>query len=392
MASTSFYNTIDPGGVLGSIYGQAAPLQSASPALNAATSQYTPSNPAAKYVPTSTTAQPSQPSQPTYDPNNYKGWDPAAAAADFKANPNKFSQSSAPQPYTDPSTGRVFPSYDSFVNEVNNVYGDVLGAFDTTKQNLLDNKQTYLDASTSPFAALQPGIDSAYQQGQALNTNQVNQTQQANQSALGAARNLFNELSQGQFQRFGGSSSAGDFAQAYLGKGLQQQMGTLQSTLANNLGSLGTGLQNLTTQHTQNINQLQAEMANASAQAQKDFQDRLDAIDAQKNAAIGQKANLKLQALSDLRNTASQLAAQFQQAQLNAGTAHQASLDALRNSIAGFQAYAGKPIDLSAYNQAASPLTPVNPIQLPQITGLGALQGSTGNSKIDPYTGLPIAA
>lgn len=298
-------------------------------------------------------------------------------------------QPAAPQPYS--YNGMQFPSYDAFTSAVNNAYGDAYNSLNDVRNNINNSKDTYLNAATTPFDQLRPDVDQAYNEGVNLNSSQVNKVNQQQQSALSDARNLYNELIQGQQQRFGGSSSAGDFAQAYLGRGLQKQVGGVAGTTQQNLTDLGTQLSNVTSQHQTNLQKIEAEKANALSQAQKDFQSRLDAIDQAKVGLDQNKAQMKLSELQNLRNTSTQIQAQYNQALLNAGVAHSSSIDALRNSIAGFQAYAGRPIDLSAIPGLSNPLAGSN-VQIPQVQGGYQGQVAQGNLKYDPLTGQYVQA
>lgn len=231
-------------------------------------------------------------------------------------------------------------------------YNPVYGSINDLYNRAYGNKQTYLDAATSPFDALQPDIDQAYQSGLNLNQQQSSQNNSQTQNALSAARQLYNELQQGVQQRFGGTSSAGDFAKAFYGRQLQQNEGQAYNTQGQNQQSLNTQAATLLAQHDNNIKQLNAQKAAALANAQLQFQNKLDSIDQLRLQTDQQKAAAKLDALQQLKATANAINQQFDQFQQNLVLQNQSSLDQLRNGVATAQAYSGQPINLSAINPA----------------------------------------
>lgn len=239
--------------------------------------------------------------------------------------------------------------------DLDNAYAPVFSDIQNLYNTAQNNQQTYLNAATSPFDALQPGIDQAYTQGQNLNQQQTAQNNTQTQNALAAARQLYNELQQGVQQRFGGTTSAGDFAKAFYGRQLQQNEGSAYNTAGQNQQQLATQMQNIQAQHDSATQQLAAQKASALSNAQLQFQQMLQQIDSLKTQTDQQKAASKLDALNQLNQTANAIQQQFNQFQQNLQLQNQSALDQLRNGVATAQAYSGQPINLSSIAQFTAP-------------------------------------
>lgn len=250
----------------------------------------------------------------------------------------------APVGYHGEASGPQGVSQEEIDAAYNPVFGDIQGLRD----NALNNQQTYMNAATSPFDALQPDIDQAQTQGLNLNQQQANQNNTTTQNALASARQLFNELQQGVQQRFGGVSSTGDFAKAFYGRQLQQNEGGIYNTAGQNQQALQTQAANIVSQHDNNIKQLGAQKAAALSNAQLQFQNMLQQIDQLKTQTDQQKASAKLDALTQLKATANAINNQFTQFQQQLTLQNQSALDQLRNRVATAQAYSGHPVDLSS--------------------------------------------
>lgn len=276
-------------------------------------------------------------------------------------------------------------------DDINNAYNEASGFYDQLYNQNADPtvRQNYVDQFTKPYDAESQVLGSSYQQGQALNQNQQSQTRQDQLNALDAAKKQYNELAQGVQQRYGGSNSAGEFANAFLGRQFQQNSGNIQNTTGQNLQSLYTQAGNLTNQYQANLKALEDQKSAALGQAQTAFQTRLDAINQARGELAQNKAQAKLQALTDYKNTVNSFLAQATQMQQQIYAQHQASLDQLQNTIAGYQAYTRTPINLQGLPQ--SYYSQIGQSQGPQPYSATPTGYSGGNQKYDPITGQPIA-
>lgn len=233
-------------------------------------------------------------------------------------------------------------------SDVDNAYNDANGALNDYYNQTMSGKQDFINSYVSPYAALQPGLDASYQQGVNQTNLQADQARQQTSSVVDSARRLYGELSKAYQQRFGGSNSAGAFGQAYLGNAYQTQSGQAQNQLGQNLQALEAHKSDLLTQYNANLQQLNAQKANAEAQAQKDFQDKLDQISNMKVQFSGQKAQAKLQALQDYKNQINTLNNNLFQASQQLRTQALAGVQNLTQAYAQYAGYSGKPVDVQA--------------------------------------------
>jgi len=219
------------------------------------------------------------------------------------------------------------------------------------RNDWLAGRDTFLNAYTSPYEALRPKIESAYQQGLNLIQQQRQDVNTTTENAIAAARRLYNELIQGNRQRFGGSTSAGEFANEFQGRALGQRLGNIYSTQSQNINALNTQAANLQAQYTAQLNQLEAEKTAALNQAQNLFNQRLQAIDEQRGILEQQKAAMKIQELQNYRSAALQLQQYYDskaaalQAQIMQGQQN------LLQAALQYQALAGTPVNLSNIGQ-----------------------------------------
>jgi hypothetical protein len=264
--------------------------------------------------------------------------------------------------------GQQAPGYDPGV--VDAYYQEANGLLDQHYNDLVANKQNYLNQYTQPFDALRPGIENAYQADQNTNQMQRGQNDYQTQNAIDAARRLYQEMTTRGRQMYGGSNSAGDFAQAFYGRENQRQMGNIQNQSGQNLQSLDTAQRNSQGTYEANLKQLESQKAAALTQAQVDFQNRLDSINQMKEQFAGQKAQQKLDLLSQYRTRVQQMqdAADAYARQLQSQAF--ANIGNLTNSVAYSSSMAGKPVDLQSilapqYSMLNRQLTPnVSPLSV----------------------------
>ena len=272
-------------------------------------------------------------------------------------------------------------------SDVDNAYGEASGVYNNMYNDAVANKQNFLDQYTQPYEAQKPTLTQGYNQGLALNQNQQNTTKLNEQNAIADARRLFNELSTGVNQRFGGTNSAGEFANAFYGREFQRNMGNIQNTTGQNIQNLLTQQQGITDKYQAQLQQIEAQKAAALSQAQNLFQQRLDQINSAKGELAQNKAALKLQALQELRQRAYTLQDNFTNFAHTLSLQHAAANDQLRNQIAEYSAYAGKPIDLAGYQKYVAPIINAGQSYNP-VSPTGYL-GYNNGQKYDEY-GNPL--
>lgn len=197
---------------------------------------------------------------------------------------------------------------------------------------------------TAGIDAQKPILDQAYQTGQQNVATQRGQEDQSNANVLAQVRRLFNELTQGVQQKYGGANSAGGFANEFYGREMARQQGTVQQTHGQNVQKLldyGNQLKEKFDAQTQS---LEKERAGAISQAKDVFQQRLDAINNARLGAQQNKAQLKLQALQEMRNQAFQIEQQYNAFNQQLIAQRQAADLNLRNAVQSYVQQAAAPV------------------------------------------------
>ncbi len=247
---------------------------------------------------------------------------------------------------------------------INDAYNSTIGFLDQAEGNLRGQQ-----------GGIEAGIQGQYNTSKGnltserdLSSGEIDSSQQGGEKrqedALSAARRLFNDLSMGGQQRYGGASSAGEAYQALAGKELMRNRQQITSDFSNFMGQITQARTGLQTRFQQAISTLEQKKNDALGQAQRDFQDRLLSIGQQKAQAAGQKAQQQLAALQDLRN---------QVFQINlANVSGTDSVNKLREQSEA---------ELASAEQAFTQ----------QQNNAGqAQQGYNQQASVDPVTGLPL--
>lgn len=224
---------------------------------------------------------------------------------------------------------------------INDSYDEGMSFLDQQEQSLLGNQGDFFNTFTKPFEAMFPLIQQAVDQGQAGIENAKGIANQNAQSALDAARNLFNELAQRNQGIWGSGalSSAGQAASELLAREGARQFGSIRQGATDAINQLVQKGLDLKSQAEAKLQSLELQKQQALSEAKLAFREKLDEINA-KRFELGQnKAQAKLAALQDFRNTVQtiqQQAVAFGQ-QLQAMKV-QADLN-LRNALATTQGY-----------------------------------------------------
>jgi hypothetical protein len=258
----------------------------------------------------------------------------------------------------------------------------VLSNYDSMRNNAMAGKTDFMNQYTQPIDAMRPGIEQGYQEGVGMIGQQRNQVQSQTENALAAARRLYQELTQGIQQRFGGSNSAGEFAKEFQGRGYQEQMGNVRNTEGQNMQALNQKSQDLQGQYQAQLQSLEQQKTAALSKAQDTFNQRIQAIDDARGQAMAAKASSKLQELQTFRGLAAQIQQNAQNQQFALQQQMVAGQQSLQQAIAQYQLNAGKMPTMQNTSQW-------NPSQVgggqaynPYTTNV---TGQTGGNKYDEY-------
>jgi hypothetical protein len=287
---------------------------------------------------------------------------------------------SAPQPYYDQGTGQTFGSYGDFTGAIDSAYGEANNILGQQEQSIRAGEQDLYKQATSPFDAQRPMLDQALQEGQQGVATAQQGVKKDEANALSAARNLYQELNQAGIQRFGGSSSAGEFANQLLGREFQKNVGKAYETSGQNMQKLvEKGIQIKQNYDTQ-LQSLETQKQGALSQARDVFRQRLDQINNTRLGLSENKAQLKLQALQQLRSEAMAISQQHEQFRQQLFLQSQAADQSLKQSISQYRATSMTPTSLDAQGNPVMSQFGTN-----QQTAGGALQGGMTTGKKNPY-------
>lgn len=221
-------------------------------------------------------------------------------------------------------------------------YNDNKSTLDKMYSDMYLGEQDFYDTYTKPYDAQTPLILQARDQGLQSISNQQNIAGQQEQSALAAARQLYNELTQRNQQAFGGGalSSVGQAAGEILGRGAMQTFGNIRQGAQNTIQGLITEARNVSERADAQLQQLNMQKEAALSEARLAFRDKLGEIDRMRDQLKQNRTNMKLEALREFRSNIQNIA--------NQATAFQQSLQAmkyqadlnLRNALSSTQQYA----------------------------------------------------
>lgn len=261
----------------------------------------------------------------------------------------------APSFYFDPSTGQKFGSYGDFLSEINNAFGGASDILNQQESSIRAGEQDLYKQATAPYESQIPLLEQAKTENLTRNTSQANSEKQTAFNAIDAARNLANELRQGAQQRFGGSSSAGEFAYNLLGREQQRQFGNIQNTLGQNLSKLSEQANSIVSGFQSELQKLNVQKEGAIAAARDEFRRRLDQINSARFELEQNKAQAKLQELYNLRARAQQIEDQYRQFTMNLQTQAQQAFMNTQQALQQYQAQTGQQVQTNAYANPAYP-------------------------------------
>lgn len=217
---------------------------------------------------------------------------PDATGTETTNNNNNNDQSTGPSA----EQQLIDENYNQIMNYLGGLEGSARSGYNSITGGI---NQNYNTSRTNLDATHQGGV-------QQINQSQA-EGEQRKQDALVAARRLYNELIQGGQQRFGGASSAGEAYAALTGRELQRNNQSTENQFQTFMGQIATAKNNLQIQFENGMRSLEQQRNDALQQAQRDYQSKLDEINARKTMAATDKNNAQLSALQQLRNNIYQI-------------------------------------------------------------------------------------
>jgi len=267
------------------------------------------------YTKTPTAPAPTQ-SPPPSSQNNfddvynsmYTGWDRTAAYDDWTAKgrpspsstggSDAYGQFVSKNPYSD-----ITPGWNpaDFENELNNIYNAAMEQAGKQSQYAGQLKESNIADIQNQFGVGQQTLDTSKSQTLgSLQDSQISARQQQ-ETALDAARRLYNELGQGYQQRFGGASSAGEAAKALSNVEQQRQMGQTRQGYQDTVRQIETQKVNVEENYKNSLMELQAKRDSAVREANNNFQSAILSIEKDKGIAAQEKALAKMNLLKEYK-------------------------------------------------------------------------------------------
>lgn len=266
------------------------------------------------------------------------------------------------------------------LQQIEEMYGGTSGFLNTLQSNIESDLGRTLDVTGGQFEAQRPFLEQA--KGEALTQNTAQQEAEGRQreNAMAEARLLYSELGQAGRQRFGGTSSAGEFASAIQGRELQRSQGKITQTSAANLTALRNKATSIQQNYTNQLQQLEAQKSAALNDVRNQFNQRLAQIDASRTendaAKAADKAADKLDALREARSRAEEIENQKTQFQQNIDSQTLAAAQNIYAAIQSYRAQMGEPVDLQGLPGA-------------QFSTIGGLQGTAEQALPQGYFKRP---
>jgi hypothetical protein len=191
---------------------------------------------------------------------------------------------------------------DRLRSEVASIFDPVFSALQGQEGTLNTNLGITNADITQQGETAQAGLAAQNQSGmQGLDTLGT-EAGKTKEDAWTAARRLYDELSRGGQQRFGGSSSAGEAYGALTAVEQQRRQGTIQSAYEGAMNKVASFKNDLISKYQTGVKELESQVLSAKNQARQQFNDALQAIQSAKNQAQSDKASATLNTLQEYRN------------------------------------------------------------------------------------------
>lgn len=207
------------------------------------------------------------------------------------------------------------PTQEDYNALIDQSYNEQMNYLNQVAQRLTPDYQSALAEAESAYKTQAAGLGTQKESARGTLAETQTKGQESYESAIAQARQLYDQLSRGYQQRFGGASSAGQAATEIANTERMRQQGQNWRSLQDVTRQVNRGYADIENQFNQNMLQLEQNKIAAQNQAKRDFNDKLNQIEAQKAQLGSAKAQAKLQALQTLRAQVLQIEAENRQFQ-----------------------------------------------------------------------------
>lgn len=204
-------------------------------------------------------------------------------------------------------------------DELSQIFSGAFQALEGQRQ-ALEGQRPLAISQAEESGRLQKGsFEDLRERGETQFGRQERETGQEEGNAMRKARDLFNQLTQFNIARFGGSSSTGPAAQELLGRATQRNIGDVQSAATENKARISEARVELGNFVEKKFIEIDQSIKNKTAEIEQWFRNKINEIESNKAILESDKAGRKIEALRAREDFANQirLAAAQQQLELN---------------------------------------------------------------------------
>lgn len=198
--------------------------------------------------------------------------------------------------------------------QINDVYNPQFDYLNQTEQFYKKQLPGYQQEANQNYDVNKQLLGTSLSNAQTGINTQETQGKRATEDAMAKARRIFMEQQIGNQQRFGGSSSAGGAMSELLARNLQSEQGQIGRQATDYTQQIGQLRQQAQQKYDDSILQIEQQKQKALNDIQREFDQKMMEIGNNRTQLTSAKAQMKLQALMDLRNQT--FAVQQQEAQV----------------------------------------------------------------------------
>lgn len=199
--------------------------------------------------------------------------------------------------------------------EIERSYNENAGLLNQQEQNVREMYPSQIQGVEDTYGLSKQKLSNTYDSTLNSLKNQDVSTKQGLEKMMDESRRLYNELSQGAQQRFGGASSAGEASKAILGQEFQRVAGSNKQTAANQLAEISQKRTDFQKEYELSLNQLDVEKASTLRDMEYKFRDSLFSIQSDKTKNEQMKRQESLQSLKEYASELSNVKARAQELQ-----------------------------------------------------------------------------
>ena len=187
------------------------------------------------------------------------------------------------------------------MNAINDTYNPIMDYLSGEESRISGQMPSVLQSAQESFDNSKNTLNTGFEQGNTQLGQQGISAEQAKINEQNEQRQLYNELTMGGNQRFGGASSASEAYRALLGQEQQRVGATTSQQYQTAKREIETAKFNLQQDYTNQIASLEQQNRDTQNAIRMEFDDRLSQIRSMRAESESAKANAKLGALQQYK-------------------------------------------------------------------------------------------